>query len=66
MNVFTEPTPTPEERERAWKERARWSKVEIVPGTYRPNSGPHAPGIHMDEVELMDEDTWREASKIRA
>lgn len=36
-----------------WKNE---SKVEIIPGTGKANSGPHAPVEHADEVELLHAD----------
>ena len=39
------------------------SKVEILEGGYLNmfGCGPHPPRVHADEVELMDEETWRDA-----
>lgn len=43
------------------------SKVEIIHGTTPAYcSGPHAPRIHYDEVELMRDDVFREAEAIPA
>jgi len=39
----------------------RKSKVEVLPGTYSPNSGPHPVRHHADEVELMKPETMQEA-----
>jgi hypothetical protein len=40
------------------------SKVEILTGTVEANSGPKPTRVHMDEVELMDEETFEASKKI--
>lgn len=37
------------------------SRIEIIDGSALQYGGPKAPRLHVDEVELMDPDTWEEA-----
>jgi hypothetical protein len=47
--------------------RTTWkngSKVSIVPGSKKAVNGPHPNRAHADEVELMDDDVYREAQPV--
>lgn len=40
------------------------SEVEIAPGTPAAVNGPHPQKAHADEIELMDDATWRESRSL--
>jgi len=40
------------------------SKVEVLPGTPQAVNGPHPQVAHADEIELMDDGTWRESRNM--
>lgn len=40
------------------------SKVEVLPGTAAAVNGPHPQKAHADEIELMDDGTWRESRNM--
>lgn len=41
------------------------SKVEVLAGTEQAVNGPHPQKAHADEIELMDDGTWRESRNMR-
>ena len=45
-------------RETVWKNASR---VEVLPGTPQAVNGPHPQKAHADEIEQMDDSTWRES-----
>jgi hypothetical protein len=40
------------------------SKVEVLPGTPQAVNGPHPQKAHADEIELMDDGTWKESRNM--
>lgn len=48
-------------RETTWR---NGSRVEVLPGTPAAVNGPHPQKAHADEVELMDEGTWKESRNM--
>lgn len=40
------------------------SKVEVLPGTKSAVNGPHPQKAHADEIELMDDETWKESRNM--
>jgi hypothetical protein len=48
-------------RETLWK---TGSRVEVLPGTPSAVNGPHPQKAHADEIELMDDGTWRESRNM--
>lgn len=40
------------------------SRVEVLPGTPQAVNGPHPQKAHADEIELMDELTWKESRNM--
>lgn len=40
------------------------SKVEVLPGTPAAVNGPHPQKAHADEIELMDDGTWKESRNM--
>ena len=48
-------------RETVWKNA---SKVEVLPGTPQAVNGPHPQKAHADEIEQMDDGTWRESRNM--
>jgi len=43
---------------------ANGSRVEVLPGTPQAVNGPHPQKAHADEIELMDDGTWRESRNM--
>lgn len=43
---------------------ANGSRVEVLPGTPQAVNGPHPQKAHADEIELMDDATWRESRNM--
>ena len=43
---------------------ANGSRVEVLPGTPAAVNGPHPQKAHADEIELMDDGTWRESRNM--
>ena len=48
-------------RETVWR---NGSKVEVLPGTPQAVNGPHPQKAHADEIELMDDETWKESRNM--
>lgn len=48
-------------RETHWR---NGSKVEVLPGTKTAVNGPHPQKAHADEIELMDDETWKESRNM--
>jgi hypothetical protein len=40
------------------------SRVEVLPGTPQAVNGPHPQKAHADEIELMDDGTWKESRNM--
>jgi hypothetical protein len=40
------------------------SKLEVLPGTPQAVNGPHPQKAHADEIELMDDGTWKESRNM--
>jgi hypothetical protein len=40
------------------------SRLEVLPGTPQAVNGPHPQKAHADEIELMDDSTWRESRNM--
>lgn len=40
------------------------SKIEVLPGTPAAVNGPHPQKAHADEIELMDDGTWKESRNM--
>ena len=40
------------------------SKIEVLPGTPQAVNGPHPQKAHADEIELMDDSTWKESRNM--
>jgi hypothetical protein len=43
---------------------ANTSKIEVLPGTPQAVNGPHPQKAHADEIELMDDGTWKESRNM--
>ena len=43
---------------------ANGSRVEVLPGTPQAVNGPHPQKAHADEIELMDDGTWKESQPL--
>lgn len=48
-------------RETTWQ---NGSKVEVLAGTEQAVNGPHPQKAHADEIELMDDGTWKESRNM--